>query len=137
MKYKRAEVSLEAVAFFSSVGIQCYDIIPPIESNVYCVKDKDSQWAAFRIGDSHPIVPFGKYNYMWGYDKGYCLVSVTDEYKIAFANRGIIDAKGNEIIKPYTFRDIFNFYGKGNSHVLVLTHDGTPMNIPIVSLKLL
>lgn len=113
-----------AKEFFEGLGIQYYDIIPPIDSDIYCVKRIDSQWAAYRIRDNKPIVEFGKYNHMWGFDKGYCLVSVFDEDKTTFSNRGIIDEEGREVIKPYTFLDIWTFYGKKEPYILAQSEHG-------------
>ena len=110
---------LIAKDFFESIGIRCYDIIHPINCDIYCVKRIDSQWAAYKIGNITPIVPFGKYNHMWGYDAGLCLVSVADSDKTTFANRGIIDEQGLEVVKPYTFNNIWNFYGRSESYIIV------------------
>ena len=136
MKQDKQEL-MEARAFFEAIGIQCYDIIPPIDSDIYCVKRTDSQWAALRIRNEQFVVPFGRYNHMWGYDRGYCLVSVNDEDKTTFANRGIIDSYGKEVIKPYTYKDIFAFYGKGASYIRIIDPKGVPINIPITLLRLL
>lgn len=114
----------EAKAFFESLGINCYDIVPPIRSDVYCVKRMDKQWAAFKLGNKTPIVDFGKYNHMWGFDCGYCLVSVHDDDPTTFANRGIIDSRGNEVVKPYTYLDIWRFYGIEEHYIQVLTEKG-------------
>ena len=114
---------LRAKDFFESIGIECYDIKIPIKSDIYCVKRTDCQWAAFKIGNPNPIVPFGKYNHMWGYDNGYCLVSVKDKDTSTFANRGIVNEQGIEIIKPYTFSNIWNFYGREEPYILVYVGD--------------
>ena len=114
----------EAKEFFDGLGIACYDIIPPIRSDVYCVKRTDKQWAAFELGNKTPIVDFGKYNHMWGFDGGYCLVSVHDDDSTTFANRGIIDTRGNEVVKPYTYLDIWRFYGKEEDYIIACTEGG-------------
>ena len=111
----------EAKAFFESLGINCYDIVLPIRSDVYCVKRMDKQWAAFKLGNKTPIVDFGKYNHMWGFDCGYCLVSVADNDRTTFANRGIIDSHGNEVVKPYTYSIIMPFYGKEEDSIIACT----------------
>lgn len=106
-------------AFIASLDIDCIEVIPPINSTVCCVKRVDKQWAAFEYGDKTPIVNFGKYNHMWGFDSGYCLVSVADKDRTTFSNRGIINEKGVEIVKPYTFQNIFDFYGKNEPYITV------------------
>ena len=111
-------------AFIASMGIKCIEVIPPINSTVCCVRRADRQWAAFELGNKTPIVDFGKYNYMWGYDGGYCLVSVADKDRTTFANRGIIDSRGNEVVKPYTYLNIWSFYGKNEQYIMVQTEIG-------------
>jgi len=109
--------------FIASLGIECIEVIPPINSTVCCVRRADKQWAAFEYGNKTPIVDFGKYSYMWGFDNGYCLVSVYDKDHTNFANRGIIDANGKEVIGPYTYNNIFNFYGKEEAEIVAFTKE--------------
>lgn len=111
-------------AFIASLDIDCIEVIPPINSTVCCVKRVDKQWAAFEYGDKNPIVNFGKYNHMWGFDSGYCLVSVADKDRTTFANRGIIDSHGNEVVKPYTYTNIWKFYGEDRPEIVAFTEDG-------------
>ena len=111
-------------AFIASLGIECIEVIPPINSTIYCVRRTDRQWAAFEFGNKTPIVDFGKYNYMWGFDNGYCLVSVADNDRTTFANRGIIDSHGNEVVKPYTYTNIWKFYGEDRPEIVAFTEDG-------------
>lgn len=111
-------------AFIASMGIKCIEVIPPINSTVCCVRRADRQWAAFEYGNKTPIVDFGKYNYMWGFDDGYCLVSVHDDDPTTFANRGIIDSHGNEVVKPYTYTNIWKFYGEDRPEIVAFTEDG-------------
>ena len=69
------------------------------------------------------IVEFGKYKYLWGFDSGLCLVKTGSENKKTFSDRGLINSNGEEIIKPYTFTDIFDFYGKKRSTIKVENGD--------------
>ena len=132
IKFKEAKRLLECHgseccdfdAFIANLGIDFIELVPPINSIVCCVKRADKQWAAFKFGEKTPIVDFGKYNHMWGFDSGYCLVSVADKDRTSFANRGIIDSRGNELVKPYTYRNIFNFYGREEPEITVFTEDG-------------
>lgn len=131
IKFKRARALLEEQgfdccdfnAFIASLGIEYLDIIPPINSTVYCVKRADKQWAAFELGNKTPVVDFGKYKYMCGYDNGYCLVSVYDDNRTTFANRGIIDEDGNEVVRPYTYIGILDFYGSEKPEIVALAKD--------------
>ena len=111
-------------AFIASLGIDCIEVIPPINSTVSCIRRADRQWAAFEYGNKTPIVDFGKYNFMWGFDNGYCLVSVHDDDPTTFANRGIIDSRGNEVVKPYTYTNIWKFYGEDRPEIVAFTEDG-------------
>lgn len=106
-------------AFIASLGINCIEVIPPINSTISCVRRADRQWAAFELGNKTPIVDFGKYNHMWGFDNGYCLVSVADKDRTTFANRGIINEQGEEVVKPYSFQNIFGFYGRNEPFITV------------------
>ena len=132
IKLKKAKELLESHgfencdfdAFIASLDIDCIEVIPPINSTVCCVKRVDKQWAAFEYGDKNPIVNFGKYNHMWGFDSGYCLVSVADKDRTTFANRGIIDSCGNEVVKPYTYTNIWKFYGEDRPEIVAFTEDG-------------
>ena len=109
--------------FIASLGIECIEVIPPINSTICCVRRADKQWAAFELGNMTPIVDFGKYNHMWGFDGGYCLVSVADKDRTTFANRGIIDSRGNEVVKPYTYTNIWKFYGENRPEIIAFTED--------------
>jgi hypothetical protein len=110
--------------FIASLDIECIEVIPPINSTVCCVRRADKQWAAFEYGNKTPIVDFGKYIHMWGFDGGYCLVSVRDNDCTTFANRGIIDLRGNEVVKPYTYSGIWKFYGEDCPVIIAFTDDG-------------
>lgn len=109
----------DAEVFFSGIGIDFIEITVPIQSNVFCVRRKDRKWAAYEIGNKIPIIEFGKYSYMWGYDNGYCLVDTFDTNEFKFINRAIIDEQGEEVIKPYTFQNIWNFYSSKEPYILV------------------
>lgn len=146
IKLKEAKALLESHgfeccdfdAFIASLGIECIEVIPPINSTVCCVKRADKQWAAFELGNKTPVVDFGKYNYMWGFDNGYCLVSVADKDRTTFANRGIIDSHGNEVVKPYTYTNIWKFYGEDRPEIVAFTEDsivGLDRNNPEVVIK--
>ena len=111
-------------AFLASLGIDCIEVIPPINSTVCCVRRADRQWAAFEYGNKIPVVDFGKYNHMWGFDSGYCLVSVADKDRTTFANKGIINEQGKEVIKPYTYINIMPFYGKEENNIIAFTEGG-------------
>ena len=98
-------------------------IIPPINSNEFVVQRKDGKWGVVAPHKENAIVEFGKYKYMWGFDSGLCLFEVETSNKQTFSNRGIINSAGTEVVKPYTYTNIYGFYGKGTSYVKVEKED--------------
>ena len=127
--------SCDLDAFIASLGIECIEVIPPINSTVCCVRRADRKWAAFEFGNKTPIVDFGKYSYMWSFDGGYCVVDVATKDSLKFASRGIINEKGEEVVKPYTFQNIWNFYGSNEPYILVqIKNEITELNKSILKL---
>ena len=98
--------------FLQKKGIEYKAIIPPINSDIYVVQRSDGKWGALRLNQEKPIVEFGRYAYMWGYEGKYCLVNKEGMSGGCHKDRGIIDINGNEVIKPYTYNTIWRFYGK-------------------------
>ncbi len=92
-------------------------IIPPINSHEFVVQRKDGKWGVVAPHKEKAIVEFGKYKYLWGFDAGLCMFEVETNQKQTFSNRGIINSIGIEVVKPYTFTDIYDFYGKGTSYI--------------------
>lgn len=98
-------------------------IIPPIKSHEFVVQRKDGKWGVVAPHKEEVIVEFGKYKYMWGFDTGLCMFEVETNDKRTFSNRGIVSSDGTEVIKPYTYTNIHDFYGKRNSYVKVEKED--------------
>ena len=98
-------------------------IIPPINSNEFVVQRKDGKWGVVAPHKEKAIIEFGRYKYMWGFDSGLCLFEVETNKKQTFSNRGIINSAGTEVVKPYTFTNIYGFYGKETSYVKVEKED--------------
>lgn len=98
-------------------------IIPPINSHEFVVQRKDGKWGVVAPHKEKAIVDFGKYKYMWGFDSGLCLFEVETNNKQTFSNRGIINFAGTEVVRPYTYTNIYGFYGKENSYVKVEKED--------------
>jgi hypothetical protein len=98
-------------------------IIPPINSHEFVVQRKDGKWGVVAPHKEEVIVEFGKYKYMWGFDTGLCLFEVETDNAKTFSNRGIVSSDGTEVIKPYTYTNIHDFYGKRNSYVKVEKED--------------
>ncbi len=98
-------------------------IIPPINSHEFVVQRKDGKWGVVAPHKEKAIVEFGKYSYMWGFDSGLCLFEIEDSNKKTFANRGIINSDGIEVVTPYTYTSIHGFYGKKSSCIEVEMED--------------
>lgn len=98
-------------------------IIPPINSHEFVVQRKDGKWGVVAPHKEKPIVVFGKYKYMWGFDTGLCMFEVETNDKQTFSNRGIINSVGTEVVRPYTYTDIYDFYGNGGPFIKVVKED--------------
>ncbi len=81
-----------------------YHIIPSISNKeIFTVQNQKSQYAVLNVhGDI--IIPFGKYNYIDGFDKGLSRAKVGEYW-------GIINESG-ELVLPAEYRYIWNFYGR-------------------------
>lgn len=129
--YLLARRGKECYILYIDGDFSCYHresyltIIPPINSDLFVVQNKKCQWGVISLNKKDPIVEFGKYKYLWGYDTDLCLVETNDLNTVIFSNRGVINSEGQEVIKPYTYTDIFDFYGKGGNSIKV--EDGNDM----------
>lgn len=94
-------------------------IIPPINCHNFVVQNKNGQWGVLQTNALVPIIDFGVYEYLWGYDNGLCLVTTFNSNKQTFSNRGVINKEGKEVVSPYTYTDIYNFYGKNTDTIKV------------------
>lgn len=61
--------------------------------------------------DGEEIVPFGKYNWIDGFDKGLARVKIWNSEGEGKAKWGLIDETGKEVL-PIEYDNIWNFYGK-------------------------
>lgn len=90
-------------------------LFPSIEGcdMLFTVQREDYQWGVIDIAGKE-IVPFGKYNWIDGYDHGYTRVKVGHQSSNLAVNSnkwGIINELGEEIL-PVEYDNIWNFYGK-------------------------
>mgnify|MGYP003473722347 CR=1 FL=1 len=100
-------------------------IIPPIGCFQFVVQNTNGMWGVVCLNKEEPLVEFGKYKYLWGFDHGLCLVETFDSNKLTFSNRGIINSEGKEVIRPYTYTDIYNFYGQKGDNIKALYGNDT------------
>lgn len=109
-----------------------YDIIP-VKSvdNLYTVHKKDGGYAVIDL-NGNEIVPYGKYNYIDGFDRGFARVKigrVTNGSTNSEIKWGIINITGIEVL-PTIYDNIWNFYDKTHSTIVVIK-DGKSSQIPI------
>jgi hypothetical protein len=85
--------------------------------NVYVVSNYNGEWAVLDSEDKE-IVPFGKYNWIDGFDHELARVKVRNRYT-GKSKWGIIDMHGNEVLPP-EYDEIWKFLGKGRSDTRVV-----------------
>lgn len=85
--------------------------------------------------DGEEIVPFGKYDWIDGFDNGIARVKIgkgASGIKDNGNKWGLIDEAGNEVL-PVEYDEIWNFYGK-NRKTIKIVKDGLAKNIVLSSL---
>ena len=99
-----------------------YRLIPAIgNKNLYTVQDKNYKYAVLNI-DGKEVVPFGKYSWIDGFDKGLARViigNVTNGQNENGNKCGLIDENGKEVL-PLEYDDIWAFYGKKRATTKVI-----------------
>lgn len=101
-------------------------MLPSIEGCdlLFTVQREDYQWGVIDISGKE-IIPFGKYNWIDGYDHGYTRVKVGHQSSNLAKNSnkwGIINELGEEIL-PVEYDNIWNFYDKSR-HSTRVVKDG-------------
>ena len=91
-----------------------YCLIPAIGTkNLYTVQDKNLGYAVLNT-DGTEVVPYGKYSWIDGFDKGLArarIGNVTNGQDESGNKWGLIDENGKEVL-PLEYDNIWNFYGK-------------------------
>lgn len=96
-----------------------FSLVPAIEGQMFTVQNKKYQYGVLGT-DGTEIIPFGKYNWIDGFDKGLARVRVGSQ---SSDNKwGIINEQGHEVL-PVIYDDVWNFYGKDRSSTKVKDHD--------------
>ena len=85
--------------------------------NVRVVSKHTGEWAVIDNEDKE-IVPFGKYNWIDGFDHELARVKARNK-DTGETKWGIIDMQGNEVLPP-EYDEIWNFLGKGRSDTRVV-----------------
>lgn len=100
-------------------------MIPAIgNKKLYTVQDKNLGYAVLNI-DGTVVVPYGKYNYIDGFDKGLARVkigNVTNGQKENGNKWGLINENG-DVVLPIEYDDMWSFYGKNRATVRVVKGD--------------
>lgn len=107
------------------VPIEYQGISKPIFSNCYTLRSLTKGYSVIDF-QGNEIVPFGKYNYIDGFDTGLARVKVgtaTNGLADIGPLWGIIDEGGNENLKPI-YANIWNFYDKNRMFTKVIQTDG-------------
>ena len=100
--------------------IEYENIAMPILSNRIVLRSYEQGYAVIDFNGNF-IVPFGKYNYIDGYDTGVARVKLgkmTNGIQDSGSQWGIIDENGNEILKP-VYSNIWSFYNKALQYTRV------------------
>lgn len=107
------------------VPIEYESIAKPIWSNRYTLRSNSKGYAVIDY-KGNIIVPFGKYDYIDGFDSGLARIK-SGKTSNGLINSdpmwGIIDENGNENLK-LEFANIWNFYGKDRIFTKVIKPDG-------------
>lgn len=87
-------------------------LIPAIgNKELYTVQNKESQYGVLRT-DGSVVVPFGKYNWIDGFDNGLARVKTGGMTNgINESKWGLVDEEG-EVVLPIEYDAIWTFYGK-------------------------
>lgn len=112
-----------------------YSLAPAIgNKELYTVQNKNGQYAVIKI-DGTEVVPFGKYNWIDGFDNGLARVkigSMTNGQKENENKWGLIDESGNEVLSV-EYDNIWSFYNKKRTTTKVVK-DGAAQNIVLSKL---
>ena len=95
--------------------VEYHDIKPALgNKRLFTLADRSGKHAVMTV-DGTEIVPYGKYDYIGGFDNGYARVKrgkVTNGRVDSGAKWGLINERGEEVL-PVEYDNIWNFYGKG------------------------
>lgn len=92
-------------------------ILVSTDKEIITVHDRGKGYAVYDR-EGHEIVPFGRYDWIDGFDWGLARVKQgkrTNAIKDTDNKWGIIDTQGN-VVLPLEYNDIWNFYGKKRSN---------------------
>ena len=98
-----------------------YSIVAAVGNwNILTVQNKNREYGVIDL-NGNVIVPFGKYDYIDGFDRGFARVKLGKRTNGQIGSNckwGIINEHGEEVL-PAEYDDIWNFYGKSYDSIKV------------------
>lgn len=122
MNYK-GEIVLDTMYRRLELAIGC--------GNLATVQNKELKYGVIDL-NGNVIVPFGRYDYIDGFDRGFARVLVNIPTSPGNCKCGIINEQGEEVL-PVEYDRIWSFYGKPYDSIRVI-HNGVSTNISFSSL---
>ena len=109
------------------VPMEYENITMPIFCNKFvCVLRSLNKGYAVINSDGDFVIPFGKYDYIDGFDRGFARVKigkVTNGQLNSNSKWGIINELGEYVLEP-KYKNIWNFYDKSREYTNVVSFDG-------------
>ena len=88
-----------------------FSLVSPLKSSrLYSVQDRTGKYGVVDC-NGNTIIPFGKYDYIDGFYKGFARVKLVDADRDNKESWGIIN-ESDEIVIPIEYDNIWNFYNK-------------------------
>lgn len=85
-------------------------ILPSIGSKSLFTVQKDNKYGVLNL-DGSQLIPYGKYDWIDGFDKGLARVLFRNQGSVGKALWGILNDKGEEVMHV-EYDEIWSFYGK-------------------------
>lgn len=106
-----------------------YDrIIISDDKKLLTVKNRPGHHAVINMKNEY-IVPFGKYQWISGFWKGYARVMTSLSSSIR--KWGLINSSGDEVL-PLENKDIWDFYGRNTQSTTIVKNDGEMFEFSLV-----
>ena len=103
------------------LDIKYHSIVPAVGNwDIITAQNKEGKYGVIDM-NGNTIVPFGKYDYIDGFDKGFARVKIGKQTNGKIDSNckwGVIDEQGKEVL-PAEYDDIWNFYGKSYDSIKV------------------
>lgn len=111
------------------------NIIENTYGDIRVVERSDYKWCVID-SKGNTVVPFGKYDWIDGFDSGLCRVKIGTKPSTLANNGnkwGIINEQGEEVL-PCVYDEVWNFYGKNRCSTRVVK-DGIASDVYFHSLN--